>query len=349
MVPSTSGSSRTSNAAVFLAAAAVTGGRVHVPGGRSGRRRGGDAIRDILDDGCRRPSRPVGPSPSPAPDPPRSGHRPGESSELTPWWRPSVPSPTARVSSGASGTSEATRPIAWRSRARTQSPSVGTSRETDDGLQDPSSRLRGEMFRTWRRSSPGHGAAVPRPCRQGHRCRERRHRRQDPPQFPGCEGDAAAGPAASGERPARMTRMTSGSAPIRAGQATIEGPSPPRGPRSSASSWPLIGALHHLCRRPPGRARRHRDEVPGTGPQRSRRRGPWAGRRCQRKGRYPRPHRADRRARSTLRRTADDTDPVERVIVANADQLAVVTSLADPEPTAAADRPVPGRGIRRGT
>lgn len=35
---------------------------------------------------------------------------------------------------------------------------------------------------------------------------------------------------------------------------------------------------------------------------------------------------------STLRRTADDTDPVERVIVANADQLVIVTSLADPEP-----------------
>ncbi|GAA3751339.1 ribosome biogenesis GTPase [Spinactinospora alkalitolerans] len=35
---------------------------------------------------------------------------------------------------------------------------------------------------------------------------------------------------------------------------------------------------------------------------------------------------------SVLRRTADDTDPVERVIVANADQLAVVVSLADPEP-----------------
>ena len=29
---------------------------------------------------------------------------------------------------------------------------------------------------------------------------------------------------------------------------------------------------------------------------------------------------------------ADDTDPVERVIVANADQLAIVTALADPEP-----------------
>jgi ribosome biogenesis GTPase len=35
---------------------------------------------------------------------------------------------------------------------------------------------------------------------------------------------------------------------------------------------------------------------------------------------------------TTLRRTADDSDPVERVLVANADQLAIVTSVADPEP-----------------
>jgi ribosome biogenesis GTPase len=35
---------------------------------------------------------------------------------------------------------------------------------------------------------------------------------------------------------------------------------------------------------------------------------------------------------TVLRRTADDTDPVERVIVANADQLVVVTALADPLP-----------------
>ncbi len=35
---------------------------------------------------------------------------------------------------------------------------------------------------------------------------------------------------------------------------------------------------------------------------------------------------------SVLRRTADDTDPVERVLVANADQLAVVVAVADPEP-----------------
>ncbi len=35
---------------------------------------------------------------------------------------------------------------------------------------------------------------------------------------------------------------------------------------------------------------------------------------------------------TVLRRSADDTDPVERVLVANADQLVVVTSLANPEP-----------------
>ena len=35
---------------------------------------------------------------------------------------------------------------------------------------------------------------------------------------------------------------------------------------------------------------------------------------------------------SALRRSADDADPVERIIVANADQLAVVCALADPQP-----------------
>ena len=41
--------------------------------------------------------------------------------------------------------------------------------------------------------------------------------------------------------------------------------------------------------------------------------------------------RVERRA-TVLRRTADDDDPVERVIVANAEQLMVVTAVADPEP-----------------
>lgn len=36
--------------------------------------------------------------------------------------------------------------------------------------------------------------------------------------------------------------------------------------------------------------------------------------------------------KTVLRRTADDDDPIERVVVANADQLVVVTALADPPP-----------------
>jgi ribosome biogenesis GTPase len=36
--------------------------------------------------------------------------------------------------------------------------------------------------------------------------------------------------------------------------------------------------------------------------------------------------------RTVLRRTADDADPVERIVVANADQLVVVTAVANPEP-----------------
>lgn len=38
--------------------------------------------------------------------------------------------------------------------------------------------------------------------------------------------------------------------------------------------------------------------------------------------------------RTVLRRTADDTDPSERVVVANADQLLIVVALADPPPRA---------------
>ncbi len=35
---------------------------------------------------------------------------------------------------------------------------------------------------------------------------------------------------------------------------------------------------------------------------------------------------------NSLRRTADDTDTAERVVVANADQLAIIAAVADPEP-----------------
>src|SRR5699024_11272757 len=37
--------------------------------------------------------------------------------------------------------------------------------------------------------------------------------------------------------------------------------------------------------------------------------------------------------RSLLRRSADDTDPTERVLVANVDVLGIVTATVDPEPS----------------
>lgn len=40
-----------------------------------------------------------------------------------------------------------------------------------------------------------------------------------------------------------------------------------------------------------------------------------------------------RERRTLLRRSADDADPVERVLVANADQLAIVVALAEPDPS----------------
>ena len=52
--------------------------------------------------------------------------------------------------------------------------------------------------------------------------------------------------------------------------------------------------------------------------------------------------------RTVLRRTADDDDPYERPIVANADQLVIVTALADPPPRTGHDRPDPGGRLRRG-
>ena len=49
-------------------------------------------------------------------------------------------------------------------------------------------------------------------------------------------------------------------------------------------------------------------------------------------GGHPRPHRRHRGAHLAPAPSADDTDQVERVIVANADQMLIVVAAADPEP-----------------
>ena len=90
-------------------------------------------------------------------------------------------------------------------------------------------------------------------------------------------------------------------------------------------------------RRRPGPAAGHRDAGPRAGPHTDRRGRPGrAGGRPLRGRRTRSPaSSASRSARTVLRRTADDTDPVERVVVANAEQLVIVTAVADPVPRAA--------------
>ena len=50
---------------------------------------------------------------------------------------------------------------------------------------------------------------------------------------------------------------------------------------------------------------------------------------------------------TSLRRTADDTDPTERIVVANADQLVIVTSVDRPRARLGLPRPLPRGRVRR--
>ena len=147
--------------------------------------------------------------------------------------------------------------------------------------------------------------------------------------------------------PVASTRTTSASAPN------------PRGtrPRSKQRPTPrrrrdgmVITVDRGRYTRAGRRRRGHRDAGARTGPQGHRRRRPG------RRGRRPAPGAADTLARivrvaerdTVLRRTADDNDPLERVIVANADQLVIVTRAGRPRAELRADRPVPGRRADRG-
>ena len=49
---------------------------------------------------------------------------------------------------------------------------------------------------------------------------------------------------------------------------------------------------------------------------------------------------------TVLRRTADDDDPYERVVVANAEQLIIVTARGRPGAAHRVRRPLPGRRVR---
>ncbi|MFN8097320.1 MAG: 3-phosphoshikimate 1-carboxyvinyltransferase [Dermatophilaceae bacterium] len=139
-----------SNAAAFLAAAAVTGGRVHVPRWPQWTTQGGDAIRDILDmmgadvhlDRSGLTVTGTGPLSGLDIDL-------GESSELTP-----VVAALCALADGPSvirgvGHIRGHETDRLAALARELNRLGGDVEETDDGLRIRPRRLRGEMFRTY--------------------------------------------------------------------------------------------------------------------------------------------------------------------------------------------------------
>ena len=200
--------------------------------------------------------------------------------------------------------------------------------------------LTGGVFRTYHDHRMAHAAAVLGLVVAGVRDRERRHHVQDPPglrrRLDGDADDRRVGepsdvsPTDYGDlddfsrfdRPRRRTRPRTKDRP------TYDD--------AVSGLVVTVDRGRFTIRLDGDRAdRRHRDELAPARPQGSRRRrrpGP-PGRRRQRRRRAAWPGSSRSSERTTvLRRTADDTDPVERIVVANADQLVVVTAVANPEP-----------------
>ena len=170
----------------------------------------------------------------------------------------------------------------------------------------------------------------------GVRDRERRDDGQDAAGLP-----RTCGPECSGTDAADLAEH----APLRKEPRRGRHPRPPQ-PQGQPPAHPHPAqargrAGRHGPHRRPGPA-----DLPGRGPDRDGHEGPRTGPQGRRGGRpglarrATSPAKKDTLARivrisprtSVLRRTADDDDPFERVVVANADQLAIVTALADPEP-----------------
>ena len=161
--------------------------------------------------------------------------------------------------------------------------------------------------------------------------------RQDDPRLPGRLGGAARvepGDDRSAPRVRRVRRPGAARAAAargRAASAARSTPTPSRrwSPRSTAAAGPARPDGDSRPR-PPVTAMRAREL--GRTPDRRRRPG-RAGRRPVRQPRTRSPGSSGSRSgRTVLRRTADDNDPFERIVVANAEQLVIVTAVADPEP-----------------
>ena len=347
-----------SNAAPFLAAALVTGGRVTVPGWPQHTTQAGDAIRDILDA--------MGADVSLAREGltvTGTGEVSGvdvdlhDASELTP-----VVAAIAALADSPSiirGVAHIRGHETDRLAALARElGALGTEvAETDDGLRIRPRPLHGGLFRTYddhRMAMAGAvlGLRVPGlvvedvatvgktlPDFVGLWQSMVGRSRPDSNASPARRASRATGLAAHEPQGQRLRRERRPGPAQPAWLATAhQGPSRPRGRRPGLRHRRRPRPLHH--RRPRGGRRRKMPErvVVAMKARELGRKGIVVGDDVELVGDTSGSPDALARIvrlsprRSVLRRTADDTDPVERVIVANADQLVIVSALADPEP-----------------
>ena len=333
-----------SNAAVFLAAAAVTGGEVTVAGWPADSTQPGAEILSVLAAGRLRRSTPG----AGRDDRHRAGRRcPGSTSTCTtpassP--RPSPPSPRwptgpSRIRGVAHIRGHETDRLA--ALATELAALGGDVTETAGRAGDPARPAARRPDRPWRAYADHRiatagalvGLVVP-----GREVDDIGVHRQDHPRLPGALGGAARVRAervgtGRGER-ARVRRVR------RAGAARARHPAPHQAPprprrrrggdghhRSTAAAGPARPTATRPGRRSPrcgpaSWAARRSSSATGSG---------WSATCPARPDTLARIVRVDERS-TVLRRTADDTDPFERLVVANAEQLVIVTAVADPEP-----------------
>ena len=330
--------------------AAVSGGtRRRARLAARARPRPGDALRDILARmGCEVGARPTTASRvTGTGTPARHRPRPARRRRADAGGRRAVRAGRRRrPTCAASPTSAATRPTGSPRWPPSSARSAPTSTERADGLTiapGPAARRRVPHLR---RPPDGPRRRDRRRGRRRRPGRGHRHHRQDVPRLRRrLDGAAVHGPPRDAAATASTTTSTTSGPGAAPGRAPRTGPTlrrRRRRRRGHRRPRPL-----HRCsstaRRVTG------DEVAPAGPQGRRRRRPgpaWSATPPATTARWPGSSRSPSGA-TVLRRTADDDDPVERVIVANADQLVVVDRARRPRAAAAADRPGPGRGVRR--
>ncbi len=318
-----------SNAAPFVAAALVTGGRVTVPGWPARTTQAGDALREIV-------TLMGGTAELDRRGPHRDRHRARCAASTTtcttsasspPRWPRCAWSPTPPRTCGASAHIRGHETDRIAALATEFNSMGGHVTETDDGLTIRPSALNGGPFRTYADHRMAHAGVILGLAVPGVQVEDvattvedlpgLRRRLVEPVRAEALMPRYDEYDVESYDRPRRHTRPRTKDRPtyddaVEGRVVTVD-----RGRYTTLVDDHLVSAMKS---RPLGR----KGVVVGDEVR-------LVGDVSGADGSLARIVEVDER-RSVLRRTADDDDPVERVIVANADQLVVVAALADPEP-----------------